>query len=183
VVVNVSSPNTPGLRDLQAIEPLRDILAPVQREAAKRPVLLKISPDLADEDIDQITDLALELGLAGIVCTNTTISRDGLPPGDYEDGGLSGEPLKTRSLEVLRRISARAGGRLTLISVGGVSTADDVWDRLAAGATLVQAYTAFVYGGPLWPRRINRELVRRLDASGFDSIAEVIGSGAAAHTG
>jgi dihydroorotate dehydrogenase len=176
VVVNVSSPNTPGLRDLQAIEPLRGILEPVQREAASRPVLLKISPDLAGEDIDEITDLAIELGLAGIVCANTTISRDALPPGEYEQGGLSGEPLKARSLDVLKRVRARAGDNLTLISVGGVSSADDVWDRLAAGATLVQAYTGFIYGGPLWPRRINRELVKRLDASGFDSIADVIGS-------
>jgi dihydroorotate dehydrogenase len=180
LVVNVSSPNTPGLRDLQAIKPLRALLTAVQKGTAEIDcaLLVKISPDLADADIDDITDLALELGLAGIVCTNTTISRDGLPPGEYEDGGLSGEPLKERSLAVLRRIRARAGDKLTLISVGGVSTADDVWDRLAAGATLVQAYSAFVYGGPSWPRRINRDLVRRLDSSDFDSIADVIGSDA-----
>jgi dihydroorotate dehydrogenase len=175
VIVNVSSPNTPGLRDLQAVEPLREILISVQRVTDK-PLLLKISPDLANDDIDEITDLAIELGLAGIVCTNTTISRDKLPPGDYETGGLSGEPLKARSMDVLRLVRARAGDKLVLISVGGVSTADDVWDRLAAGATLVQAYTGFVYGGPLWPRRINRGLAKRLEASDFDSIADVTGS-------
>ena len=175
VVVNVSSPNTPGLRDLQATGPLREILVSVQAVTDK-PVLLKIAPDLADEDIDEITDLAIELGLAGIVCTNTTISRDDLPPGDYEAGGLSGEPLKARSMDVLRLVRARAGDELVLVSVGGADSADDVWDRLVAGATLVQAYTGFVYGGPLWPRRINRDLLKRLEASEFDSIADVIGS-------
>lgn len=178
LVINVSSPNTPGLRDLQAVEPLRAIVEAVQQVVADPDcaVLLKISPDLADTDIDDIVDLAIELGLAGIVCTNTTIARDALPPGDYEQGGLSGEPLKERSLEVLERVRGRAGERLTLVAVGGISTADDVWERLVAGATLVQAYTGFVYGGPLWPRRINRGLLKLLDDSGFDSIADVIGS-------
>ncbi|MEV0401767.1 quinone-dependent dihydroorotate dehydrogenase [Actinoallomurus sp. NPDC050550] len=172
LVVNVSSPNTPGLRNLQAVEHLRPLLTAV-REAADRvsdrrvPLLVKIAPDLADADIDAVADLALELGLDGIIATNTTISRDGLAtdPAEVEAagaGGLSGAPLKRRSLEVLERLRDRAGDRLVLISVGGIETADDAWERLRAGATLVQAYTGLIYGGPLWPRAINRGLARNL---------------------
>ncbi|GAA0335371.1 quinone-dependent dihydroorotate dehydrogenase [Actinoallomurus spadix] len=175
LVVNVSSPNTPGLRNLQAVEHLRPLLTAV-REAADRvtdrrvPLLVKIAPDLADADVDAVADLALELGLDGVIATNTTISRDGLAtdPAEVEAagaGGLSGAPLKRRSVEVLRRLRDRAGDRLVLISVGGVETADDAWERLRAGATLVQAYTGLIYGGPLWPHLINRGLARRLRAA------------------
>jgi dihydroorotate dehydrogenase len=179
LVVNVSSPNTPGLRNLQAVEHLRPLLAAV-REAADRagpsrrvPLLVKIAPDLADEDVDAVADLALDLGLDGIIATNTTIARDGLgSPAELakETGGLSGAPLKARSLEVLRRLKARTGDRLVLISVGGVETADDVWERIRAGATLVQAYTAMIYGGPFWARRVHRALSRRLRGSAFPSL-------------
>ena len=170
LALNVSSPNTPGLRDLQAVEPLRALVAAVREELAalglERPVLVKIAPDLADEDIDAIADLALELGLAGVIATNTTVDRSGLAsPGVPPEGGISGPPLAARSLAVLRRLRARAGDALVLVSVGGVESADDVWERLQAGATLVQAYTGFVYGGPGWPRRVNRELARRLRAT------------------
>ena len=170
LALNVSSPNTPGLRDLQAVEPLRALAAAVQEELAalglERPVLVKIAPDLADEDVDAIADLALELGLAGVIATNTTVDRSGLAsPGVPPEGGISGPPLAARSLAVLRRLRARAGDALVLVSVGGVESADDVWERLQAGATLVQAYTGFVYGGPGWPRRVNRELARRLRAT------------------
>ena len=169
LVLNVSSPNTPGLRDLQAVEPLRGIVAAVREALAElsieRPVLVKIAPDLADEDVDAIADLALELALDGIVATNTTLARTGLcTAGVPAAGGVSGAPLKARSLEVLRRLHARAGDRLVLVSAGGIETADDVWERLQAGATLVQVYTAFVYGGPGWPRKVNRDLARRLRA-------------------
>ena len=169
LALNVSSPNTPGLRDLQAVEPLRGLVAAVQQELAalgiERPVLVKIAPDLADEDVDAVADLALELGLAGIIATNTTVDRTGLTtPGVPPEGGISGAPLKARSLAVLRRLRARAGDGLVLVSVGGIESADDAWERLQAGATLVQAYTGFVYGGPGWPRRANRELARRLRA-------------------
>jgi dihydroorotate dehydrogenase len=178
LVVNVSSPNTPGLRNLQAVEHLRPLLTAV-REAADRvsdrrvPLLVKIAPDLADADVDAVADLALELGLDGIIATNTTISRTGLAtdPAEVEaagGGGLSGPPLKRRSLEVLRRLRDRAGDRLVLISVGGIENADDAWERLRAGATLVQAYTALIYGGPLWPRTINRGLAARLRAEPAD---------------
>jgi dihydroorotate dehydrogenase len=169
LVLNVSSPNTPGLRDLQAVEPLRGIVAAVREALAElgleRPVLVKIAPDLADEDVDAVADLALELGLDGIVATNTTVSRAGLRSrGVPAEGGVSGAPLKARSLEVLGRLRARTAGRLVLVSAGGVESAEDVWQRLQAGATLVQTYTGFVYGGPGWPRRVNRDLARRLRA-------------------
>jgi dihydroorotate dehydrogenase len=153
VVVNVSSPNTPGLRDLQAAERLRPVLAAVRSaldapETVGRrvPLLVKIAPDLADQDIDAVADLAVELGLDGIIATNTT---------------------------VLRRLRARAGDRLVLIAAGGIETPDDAWERLAAGATLVQAYTGFVYEGPLWPRRMHAGLARRVRAAGLSSVSSV----------
>jgi dihydroorotate dehydrogenase len=189
LVVNVSSPNTPGLRNLQAVKHLRPLLRAV-REAADRtvaerrvPLLVKIAPDLADEDVDAVADLALELGLDGIIATNTTVARDGLGlrTGGREieaigAGGLSGAPLKARSLEVLRRLYARVGDRITLVGVGGVQTADDVWERILAGATLVQGYSAFVYQGPLWCRRIHRGLADRLAASPYPTLADAVGA-------
>lgn len=182
LVVNVSSPNTPGLRDLQAVSSLRPLLSAVT-EAVEIPVLVKIAPDLADDDIDQIADLAVELGLAGIVCTNTTISREGLttPASEIESigaGGLSGAPLADRSLEVLRRLYGRVGGQITLISVGGIETVDQAWERICAGASLIQAYTGFIYGGPLWVKLIHQGLAQRVRAAGYDSIAEAVGSAA-----
>ena len=176
VVVNVSSPNTPGLRDLQAADRLRPVLVAV-REALdasagdrRVPLLVKIAPDLADADVDAVADLALELGLDGIIATNTTVSRDGLasPPSQVAAagaGGLSGPPLRARALAVLVRLRARAGDRLVLIAAGGIETPDDAWERLRAGATLVQAYTGFIYGGPLWPRRMHAGLVAELLAA------------------
>lgn len=165
LAVNVSSPNTPGLRGLQELEQLRPLLEAVQRAAGKTPVLVKIAPDMADEHIDGIVDLVIELGLSGLIATNTTVSREGLRTpieqlDSIGDGGVSGEPLKERSLEVLKRIRARAPEDLCVISVGGVTTAQDVAERLAAGATLVQGYTAFIYEGPLWACRINRGLAK-----------------------
>jgi dihydroorotate dehydrogenase len=178
VVVNVSSPNTPGLRDLQAADRLRPVLVAVRAAldasagGRRVPLLVKIAPDLADADVDAVADLALELGLDGIIATNTTVSRDGLVSPAAEvaaagTGGLSGPPLRGRSLAVLRRLRARAGDRLVLIAVGGIETPDDAWERLRAGATLLQAYTGFVYGGPLWPRRMHAGLARRARAGGF----------------
>jgi dihydroorotate dehydrogenase len=179
VVVNVSSPNTPGLRDLQAADRLRPVLTAVRTalDAAdltggrRVPLLVKIAPDLADADVDAVADLALELGLDGIIATNTTIARDGLASPAAEvaaagAGGLSGAPLRARSLAVLRRLRARAGDRLVLIAAGGIETPEDAWERLRAGATLVQGYTGFVYGGPLWPRRVHAGLARRMRSPG-----------------
>ncbi len=154
VVVNVSSPNTPGLRDLQAVGQLREVLAAVQDAAGATPVLVKIAPDLADEDVVAIAELVHELRVDGVVATNTTVAHDG------PQGGRSGRPLRDRSLEVLRLLRAHVGADVTLVSVGGVETARDVRERIDAGATLVQAYTAFVYGGPSWPSRVNRELAK-----------------------
>ncbi|WP_405003741.1 quinone-dependent dihydroorotate dehydrogenase [Kitasatospora purpeofusca] len=186
LVVNVSSPNTPGLRNLQAVEHLRPLLSAV-REAADRttphhvPLLVKIAPDLADEDIDEVADLALELGLDGIIATNTTIGREGLRSdaarvAEIGMGGLSGAPLKERALVVLQRLRARTGGRLTLVSVGGIETAEDAWQRIVHGADLVQGYSAFIYEGPLWCRRVHKGLSARLRAGGFRSLASAVGS-------
>lgn len=157
LVVNVSSPNTPGLRDLQAVDQLRPILAAVQRHAdavARRrvPVLVKIAPDLGEEDVDAVAALVLDLGLAGVVATNTTIDHD-LGP-----GGLSGEPLRERSLAVVRRLRGRLGAGPVVIGAGGVGGVDDARAMLDAGATLVQVYTAFIYEGPALPGRVNRAL-------------------------
>ena len=178
LVVNVSSPNTPGLRDLQAVESLRPILSAVL-EQTSTPVLVKIAPDLSDEDVDAVADLAVELGLAGIVATNTTISRAGLRTPHVEDlgaGGVSGPPVARRSLEVLRRLYARVGDRLVLIGVGGIETADDAWERITAGASLLQGYTGFVYGGGLWAKHIHDGIAARLHAGEFVSLADAVGS-------
>lgn len=179
LVVNVSSPNTPGLRDLQAVESLRPILETVQA-ATKAPVLVKIAPDLSDEDVDAVADLALELGLAGIVATNTTISREGLktPAAEVEAmgaGGISGPPVAERSLEVLRRLRARVGDQLVLVAVGGISTPQQAWERIAAGASLLQGYTAMIYGGPDWIRDIHLGLAEQLRAHGFSNIKDAVG--------
>jgi dihydroorotate dehydrogenase len=189
LVVNVSSPNTPGLRDLQAADKLRPLLAAVRTACdlaspmRRVPLLVKIAPDLADEDIDAVADLALELGLDGIIATNTTIARTGLITPEAAvarlgAGGLSGAPLAARSLAVLRRLRARTGARVTLIAVGGIETADDAWQRIRAGATLVQGYTGFIYGGPGWPRRLQRELAAKVRAAGLPSIEQAIGADA-----
>jgi len=176
VVVNVSSPNTPGLRDLQATDRLRPVLVAVRSAldagsagGRRVPLLVKIAPDLAAEDVDAVADLAVELGLDGVIATNTTVARGGLASSAAEvtaagAGGLSGPPLREPALAVLRRLRERAGDQLVLIAAGGIETPDDAWERLTAGATLVQAYTGFIYGGPLWPRRMHAGLARRARA-------------------
>ncbi|QTE28394.1 quinone-dependent dihydroorotate dehydrogenase [Pengzhenrongella sicca] len=161
LVVNVSSPNTPGLRDLQSVAALRPILTAVRSAAAAAtpdrakgpvPLLVKISPDLSDDDVDAVADLAVELGLDGVVAVNTTTSHA------YGPGGLSGPPLLQRGLDVVARLRSRLGPDPTIIGVGGISTADDAREYLAVGATLVQGYTGFIYRGPLWAAGINRAL-------------------------
>lgn len=168
LVVNVSSPNTPGLRQLQDIEALAPLLAAVRKEADRTtgrhvPLAVKIAPDLADEDIDEVAAMALEMKLDGVIATNTTVSRAGLRTPGAEvaamgAGGLSGAPLKERSLQVLTRLRSTLPESVGLISVGGVTTGADVRERLELGADLVQGYTAFLYEGPFWAARINREL-------------------------
>lgn len=163
IAVNVSSPNTPGLRSLQSVSALEPILRAVLAEAGSKPVLVKIAPDLANEDIIAVADLALELELAGVIATNTTISREGLKTNAnvvaaIGAGGLSGAPLKQRSLEVLRLLTARLNSRVAIISVGGIETGAEARERIENGATLVQGYSGWIYQGPLWARRINKFL-------------------------
>ncbi|ANP72556.1 quinone-dependent dihydroorotate dehydrogenase [Cryobacterium arcticum] len=167
LVVNVSSPNTPGLRGLQELDQLAPLLSAVRDEAGGTPLLVKIAPDLTDDEVTRIAGLTVELGLDGIIATNTTISRDNLSTdaavvAAASAGGLSGAPLHARSLAVLRLIRATVPADLCVISVGGVETAEQVAERLTAGATLVQGYTGFLYLGPLWARQINRGLDRLL---------------------
>lgn len=168
LVVNVSSPNTPGLRSLQAVERLAPLLEHVRRTAdtaspdRRVPLVVKIAPDLADEDVLAVADLAMAQGLDGVIATNTTVRRDGLrtPAAEVEAlgaGGISGVPVAARSREVLRLLRERLDGP-ALVSVGGVDTPAEALARVQAGADLVQLYTAFVYGGPLLPRRIARRL-------------------------
>ena len=189
LVLNVSSPNTPGLRDLQAVDALRELVGDVRAELAALglsvPLLVKIAPDLADAEIDALAAAAVQLSLDGLVCTNTTVSRDGLlSPAQLSAaaGGVSGAPLKARALAVLRRVRAVTGDRLVLVSVGGIETADDALARIRAGATLVQAYTGFVYGGPAWPAAINRGLATRVRELGVSSITGLIGTEASVET-
>ena len=161
IAVNVSSPNTPGLRSLQDVTSLRPILKAVIAQSSGKPVLVKIAPDLADEAIIEVADLAKELKLAGVIGTNTTISREKLLTSDSEvaamgAGGLSGAPLEKRSFEVLKLLRQNLDSEQVVISVGGVETNAQLEQRLNAGADLVQGYTGFVYFGPLWARAINR---------------------------
>jgi dihydroorotate dehydrogenase len=164
LAVNVSSPNTPGLRDLQAIDQLEPILLAVLDKSMGKPVLVKIAPDLADEDLVAVAKLAEKLNLAGVIATNTTIGRDGLIQDQSTvlamgAGGLSGPILRDRSIEVLKLLRLNLPDPVAIISVGGVFTASDVRERLNLGAQLVQGYTGFVYEGPLWARRINKGLL------------------------
>ena len=188
LVVNVSSPNTPGLRDLQAVSSLRPLLSAVRRTldasvpvGRRVPLLVKIAPDLSDEDLDAVADLALELGLDGIIATNTTITRSGLktPASEVEAlgaGGLSGPPVASRALEVLRRLRKRVGSEMVLIAAGGIMTGDDAYERIRAGATLVQGYTGFIYGGLFWARQVQQRVAELLKADGFASVNEAVGT-------
>jgi dihydroorotate dehydrogenase len=183
VVVNVSSPNTKDLRAMQAAETARPLFEALVAEASRGakpvPVLVKIAPDLADEAIDAIVDEAKRAGLAGVVATNTTISRAGLatPQARVEEigaGGLSGRPLFTRALAVVKRVRARLGPEPCVIGVGGVDSPETALAMLRVGANLVQVYTGFVYRGPLLPRAIARGLVKRMEAEGAASLAELV---------
>jgi dihydroorotate dehydrogenase len=186
-VVNVSSPNTPGLRSLQDADQLSTILDLLQQQnQGIKPILVKIAPDLEWEAIASILDLAKTYHLAGIIATNTTIRRDGLKtqilpqtgkPISEEPGGISGLPVQERSTEVIRFIWQQTAGKLPIIGVGGIFTADDAWEKIAAGATLIQVYTGWVYEGPWMVRRILQGLVNKLEENGFNSISEAVGSG------
>ncbi|MEL0260798.1 MAG: quinone-dependent dihydroorotate dehydrogenase [Aquiluna sp.] len=156
LVVNVSSPNTPGLRDLQQVTALRPILEATKKHAGATPIFLKIAPDMDNSDLEAVVALATELELSGLIVANTTISREGISgPHVQETGGLSGAPLAPRAIELLEKVRALSKS-LAIISVGGAESASDVRARLAAGADLVQGYTGFVYHGPFWARALSR---------------------------
>ena len=185
-VINVSSPNTPGLRDLQDSSQLRRLVERLRRLPACPPLLVKIAPDLEDEAIDGIARLAFEEGLAGVIAVNTSLDRLGLEQRRLlqtgrtlaeEAGGLSGAPLRQRALEVIRRLRASAGPALTLIGVGGIDSAETAWERITAGASLIQLYTGWIFQGPDLVPRILEGLQLQLDRHGFRSIAEAVGSG------
>jgi dihydroorotate dehydrogenase len=167
-VVNVSSPNTPGLRELQEKEPLKNILNTLQNKNLKhgisRPILLKIAPDLTNEQLDDIVEIVQETKIAGVIATNTTISRDNLQSGESllkESGGLSGKPLTNRSTEVIRYLSQKSNQSFPIIGVGGIHSAKDAQEKIEAGAALVQLYTGFVYEGPGLVKRILKTLIKR----------------------
>jgi dihydroorotate dehydrogenase len=185
-VVNVSSPNTPGLRSLQDAAGISTILEILQQENRYiKPILVKIAPDLEFEDLASILDLAKTYQLAGIIATNTTIRRDGLKtqilpetgkPIAEEAGGISGLPVRERSTQVIRFIWQYTKGELPIIGVGGIFTAEDAWEKIAAGASLIQVYTGWVYEGPWMVRRILQGLLQKLEERGFSSISEAVGS-------
>ncbi|MBD2635280.1 quinone-dependent dihydroorotate dehydrogenase [Limnothrix sp. FACHB-881] len=186
-VVNVSSPNTPGLRSLQDADRLGEILDSLQQDnQGQKPLLVKIAPDLEWSAIDDVVGLAQRFGLAGVIATNTTIRRDQLQtktlkqtgnPITAEAGGISGQPLRDRATEVIHHIYRQTAGQLPIIGVGGIFSAEDAWDKIAAGASLVQVYTGFVYEGPGLPRRIAEGLAAKLAERGWSSITQAIGCG------
>ncbi|WP_435099230.1 quinone-dependent dihydroorotate dehydrogenase [Halarchaeum sp. P4] len=173
-VVNVSSPNTPGLRDLQHSDALEDILTTLL-DAGASPLLVKFSPDLSRDGIAAGVDLAEDLGLDGIIAVNTTTEREGLQhPNRVEDGGLSGAPLRDRATDTVRFVAERTD--LPVVGVGGVFTAEDAYAKIRAGASVVQLYTGMVYRGPSIATDINRGLLELLERDGFDSVAEAVGA-------
>ena len=182
VAINISSPNTPDLRELQKAERLEELLGAVQsrnKDLGAKPLLVKIAPDLSEAEIESIVDICLRFKIAGIIATNTTISRDGLQTSEIEQigaGGLSGKPLTGRSTEVITTIHRYSEGKLPIIGVGGIFTAEDAFEKIAAGACLIQAYTGFVYGGPTFAKEINAGLATILKERGFDDLDAAIGS-------
>ncbi|MBD0369858.1 MAG: quinone-dependent dihydroorotate dehydrogenase [Pyrinomonadaceae bacterium] len=190
VAVNVSSPNTPGLRGLQNADALQALLQALQarnRELATRratnplPLLVKIAPDLDEHALEAIADVALGAGIEGIIATNTTTNRAGLKTSASiveacGEGGLSGAPLRSRSTEVIASLYRRLRGRIPIIGVGGIFSADDAWEKICAGASLIQIYTGFIYEGAGLVRDINKGLQERLTQGGFRNLDEAVGS-------
>ena len=178
LAINISSPNTPGLRKLQDEGELRALLSAVQSVGSDKPIFLKVAPDLEQDDPERIVRAALDHNIAAIIVANTTVSRPALKSRDrHEAGGLSGRPLKSLALDSLRRFRSASGGEMPLIGVGGIESAEDAWERIRAGASLVQLYTAMVYEGPGIARRMAAGLAKRLRSEGFANIAEAVGTG------
>ena len=180
-VINVSSPNTPNLRKLQDKTALSEIIDAVRMEATSQPLLVKVAPDLSNRALDEVLELATDRGLSGIVATNTTITRPRTVSAKSrrvygEVGGLSGAPLRARSTEVIRHIYKETQGRLPIIGVGGILNADDAWEKITAGASLVQVYTGLVYEGPTVVREIVTELTKRMDREGVKKLPDLIGT-------
>ena len=184
VVINISSPNTPGLRDLQAESHLAALVAALTEAndalaqahgRPPRPLLVKVAPDVADDTLAPIVDIARTRGVAGLVATNTTIERTGLATPVREEGGLSGAPLRDRATAVIRRLRARAGAALPIIGVGGIFTAADAYTKIRAGASLVQIYTGMIFEGPRLAHRIGRGLLELLRRDGFAHLREAVG--------
>ena len=182
VAVNVSSPNTPNLRQLQSHENLEHLIDALQKrnnDLGAKPLLVKVAPDLDERRIESIVDVCIRLNMSGVIATNTTISRDGLRTlntGQFGDGGLSGQPLAERSNEVIEQIYQYSKGRLPIIGVGGIFTAQDAFKKISRGASLVQAYTGFIYSGPSFPVDVVSGLARLLEQNGFSNLDEAIGS-------
>lgn len=181
IVVNVSSPNTPGLRRLQGEDRLRGLLEPLlivrEKLMYRPPILLKIAPDLSDTELEEIARVALELDLDGLVVCNTTIRRDGLRSEWREEkGGLSGRPLKAMSTEIVRKMYRLTEGAMPIVGVGGIENGQDAYDKIKAGASLVQFYTALIFQGPWVVTRIKKELDRLLERDGFKSVADAVGT-------
>lgn len=177
ITVNVSSPNTPNLRELQKAESLDELLKTLQDNNVKKiPLLVKIAPDLSESEIEAITDIALKLNLSGIIATNTTISREGLKTKIEETGGLSGKPVAKRSTEVISTIYRYSKGKIPIIGVGGIFTAEDAFEKVCVGASLLQAYTGFIYQGISFAREVNFGLAKILKEKGFNNLDEAVGS-------
>lgn len=182
LVVNISSPNTPGLRRLQESDALdrllRACVARLAERAPGKPLLVKLAPDLAPEALDEAVDVAIAAGVAGIIATNTTLSRAGVEdhPRAAEQGGLSGAPLERLATSVVRRCAARARGRIAIVGAGGVMSAEDAYAKIRAGASLVQVYTGFIYGGPGFVRRLNEGIARLLARDGFSRVEQAVGA-------
>jgi dihydroorotate dehydrogenase len=177
LTINISSPNTPGLRGLQDEGALEELLAAVREVRTKKPVFLKVAPDLDERDPERITKAAIDHGVDAIIVSNTTVSRPPLRSRCADEaGGLSGAPLKPLALDALRKFRSASGGEMVLIGVGGIATADDAFERIRAGASLIQLYSAMVYDGPGIARRIAKGLDRLLRREGFASVAAAVGS-------
>jgi dihydroorotate dehydrogenase len=177
ITINVSSPNTPGLRDLQDEGALNELLAAVAEARTGKPIFLKVAPDLGAGDPERIVRAAIDHKIDALIVANTTVSRPPLKSRHAgEQGGLSGEPLKALALDALRKFRAASGGEIQLIGVGGISNADDAWERIRAGASLVQLYTAMVYEGPGIARRIAHGLAEILEREGFATVSEAVGT-------
>jgi dihydroorotate dehydrogenase len=177
VAINISSPNTPGLRGLQDEGALEELLAAVAEARGSKPIFLKLAPDLEPGDPERIVRAAIDRKVDALIVGNTTVSRPPLKSRHAgEAGGLSGAPLKPLALDALRKFRSASGGQIPLIGVGGIASADDAWERIRAGASLVQLYTAMIYQGPGIAMRIAKGLARHLERAGFGSIAEAVGS-------